>query len=44
VVVGNVGLALTLVIVVTCTAVTFVTALSMASIATDRKVRAGGAY
>jgi solute carrier family 12 (sodium/potassium/chloride transporter), member 2 len=43
-VVGNVGLALTLVIVVTCTAVTFVTALSMASIATDRKIRAGGAY
>jgi solute carrier family 12 (sodium/potassium/chloride transporter), member 2 len=43
-VVGNVGLALTLVIVLTCTAVTFVTALSMASIATDRQVRAGGAY
>jgi amino acid transporter len=43
-VVGNVGLALTLVIVVTCTAVTFVTALSMASIATDRRVRTGGAY
>jgi amino acid transporter len=43
-VVGNVGLALTLVIVVACTAVTFVTALSMASIATDRRVRAGGAY
>jgi solute carrier family 12 (sodium/potassium/chloride transporter), member 2 len=43
-VVGNVGLVLTLVIVVTCTAVTFVTALSMASIATDRQVRAGGAY
>ncbi len=43
-VVGNVGLLLTLVIVVSCTAVTFVTALSMASIATDRQVRAGGAY
>lgn len=43
-VVGNVGLGLTLVIVVTCTAVTFVTALSMASIATDRRVRTGGAY
>jgi solute carrier family 12 (sodium/potassium/chloride transporter), member 2 len=43
-VVGNVGLVLTLVIVVTCTAVTFVTGLSMASIATDRRVRAGGAY
>ncbi len=43
-VVGNVGLVLTLVIVVTCTAVTFVTALSMASIATDRRVRTGGAY
>jgi solute carrier family 12 (sodium/potassium/chloride transporter), member 2 len=43
-VVGNVGLVLTLVIVVTCTAVTFVTALSMASIATDRRVGGGGAY
>jgi amino acid transporter len=43
-VVGNVGLALTLVIVITCTSVTFITALSMSSIATDRQVRAGGAY
>jgi len=43
-VVGNVGLILTLVIVVACTAVTFVTALSMSSIATDRQVRGGGAY
>ena len=43
-VVGNVGLLATLLIVVMCTAVTFLTALSMASIATDRRVRAGGAY
>ncbi len=43
-VVGNVGLLATLVIVVVCTSVTLVTALSMASIATDRRVRAGGAY
>ncbi len=43
-VVGNVGLVSTLLIVVMCTSVTLVTALSMASIATDRRVRAGGAY
>ncbi len=43
-VVGNVGLIATLLIVVMCTSVTLVTALSMASIATDRRVRTGGAY
>jgi len=43
-VVGNVGLLATLLIVVMCTSVTFVTALSMASIATDRRVGGGGAY
>jgi solute carrier family 12 (sodium/potassium/chloride transporter), member 2 len=43
-VVGNVGLLATLLVVVMCTSITFLTALSMASIATDRRVRAGGAY
>ncbi|TVP50395.1 MAG: Na-K-Cl cotransporter, partial [Gemmatimonadales bacterium] len=43
-VVGNVGLLGTLLIVVMCTTLTLITALSMASIATDRRVRAGGAY
>jgi len=43
-VVGNVGLLATLLIVVMCTGVTFITALSMASIATDRRVGGGGAY
>jgi solute carrier family 12 (sodium/potassium/chloride transporter), member 2 len=43
-VVGNVGLLATLLIVAMCTGVTFLTALSMASIATDRKVGKGGAY
>jgi solute carrier family 12 (sodium/potassium/chloride transporter), member 2 len=43
-VVGNVGLVGALVIVTICTAITFMTALSMSSIATDRRVRAGGAY
>jgi solute carrier family 12 sodium/potassium/chloride transporter 2 len=43
-VVGNVGLLGTLLIVVMCTSITLITALSMASIATDRRVRAGGAY
>ena len=43
-VVGNVGLLATLLIVVMCSGVTFLTALSMASIATDRKVGTGGAY
>ncbi len=43
-VVGNVGLVGTLVIVTLCTAITGFTALSMAAIATDRRVRIGGAY
>ncbi len=43
-VVGNVGLLGTLLIVVMCSSLTFFTALSMASIATDRRVRTGGAY
>lgn len=43
-VVGNVGLLATLLIVVMCTSITLCTALSMASIATDRRVRTGGAY
>jgi solute carrier family 12 (sodium/potassium/chloride transporter), member 2 len=43
-VVGNVGLIGTLVIVTLATSITFITALSIASIATDRQVRAGGAY
>jgi solute carrier family 12 (sodium/potassium/chloride transporter), member 2 len=43
-VVGNVGLLATLLIVVMCTSVTLITAFSMASIATDRRVRGGGAY
>ena len=43
-VVGNVGLMGTLVIVTISTSITFLTSLSIASIATDKKVRAGGAY
>ncbi len=43
-VVGNVGLWQTLLIVTICTSITALTALSMASIATDRRVKAGGAY
>ena len=43
-VVGNVGLLGTLVIVTISTSITFLTALSIASIATDKKVKAGGAY
>ncbi len=43
-VVGNVGLWQTLLIVTICTSITALTALSMASIATDRQVKAGGAY
>ncbi|HSR40998.1 MAG TPA: hypothetical protein VLL48_02470, partial [Longimicrobiales bacterium] len=43
-VVGNVGLLGTLVIVTLCTAITGFTALSMSAIATDRRVRIGGAY
>lgn len=43
-VVGNVGLFGTLVIVTISTSITFLTSLSIASIATDKKVQAGGAY
>ncbi len=43
-VVGNVGLAGTLIIVTLATAITFLTALSIAAIATDQRVRTGGAY
>ena len=43
-VVGNVGLAKTLLIVTLATAITFLTALSIAAIATDQTVRTGGAY
>ena len=43
-VVGNVGLWQTLLIVTICTSITALTALSMAAIATDRRVRTGGAY
>ena len=43
-VVGNVGLAGTLAIVTLATSITFLTALSIAAIATDQRVRAGGAY
>jgi amino acid transporter len=43
-VVGNVGLVGTLLIVTLSTSITFITALSIAAIATDQRVRAGGAY
>ncbi len=43
-VVGNVGLSGTLVIVTLATSITFLTGLSIAAIATDQRVRAGGAY
>lgn len=43
-VVGNVGLLGTLMIVTLSTAITFITSLSICAIATDRVVRAGGAY
>lgn len=43
-VVGNVGLIGTLLIVTLATAITFLTALSVAAIATDQRVRIGGAY
>ena len=43
-VVGNVGLFGTLVIVTISTSITFLTSLSIASISTDKKVKAGGAY
>ena len=43
-VVGNAGLINTLLIVTISTAITFLTALSVCAIATDRVVRVGGAY
>jgi len=43
-IVGNVGLLGTLMIVTLSTAITFLTALSISAIATDRLVRGGGAY
>src|SRR6056297_1198272 len=43
-VVGNVGLIGTLLIVTLATSITFLTALSVAAIATDQRVRIGGAY
>lgn len=43
-VVGNVGLIGTLLIVTIASSITFLTALSVAAIATDQRVRTGGAY
>lgn len=43
-VVGNVGLIGTLIIVTLSTSITFLTGLSIASIATDQNVKIGGAY
>ena len=43
-VVGNAGLIGTLIIVTVSTAITFLTALSVCAIATDKVVRVGGAY
>lgn len=43
-VVGNVGLFGTMAIVTLSTGITFLTGLSIASIATDQRVRTGGAY
>ncbi len=43
-VVGNVGLLGTLIIVTLSTSITFLTALSVCAIATDKVVRVGGAY
>jgi len=43
-VLGNVGLIGTLIIVTLSTSITFLTGLSIASIATDQRVRIGGAY
>ena len=43
-VVGSVGLPATLVIVTLSSLITFLTALSIAAIATDQKVKIGGAY
>src|SRR5680860_1421886 len=43
-VVGNLGLIGTLMVVTLATSITFLTALSIAAIATDQRVRIGGAY
>ncbi|MEO0539683.1 MAG: Na-K-Cl cotransporter [Cyanobacteria bacterium P01_A01_bin.105] len=43
-VVGHVGVVQTLLIVTISTSITFITALSISAIATDKVVRAGGAY
>jgi len=43
-VLGNVGLPLTLVIVTLATAITFLTGLSLSSLATNMRVEGGGAY
>ncbi|MFN4762997.1 amino acid permease [Gillisia sp. Q332] len=43
-VVGNVGLIGTLIIVTVSVSITFLTALSIAAIATDQRVKGGGAY
>jgi len=43
-VVGNVGLLGTLLIVTIATSITFLTALSISAIASDQRVRVGGAY
>lgn len=43
-VVGNVGLLGTFIIVTISTSITFLTSLSIATIATDKQVRGGGAY
>ncbi len=43
-VVGNVGLINSLIIVTLATSITFLTSLSVAAIATDQRVRIGGAY
>ena len=43
-VVGNVGLIGTLIIVTVSVSITFLTALSVAAIATDQRIKGGGAY
>lgn len=43
-VLGNVGLAKTLLIVTMASAITFVTGLSLSALATNRKIEGGGAY
>ena len=43
-VLGNVGLPLTLLIVVMSCSITFLTALSMSALATNRRIEGGGAY